>query len=210
MHLNFLYRLILCAIIFFAPTLAAAAPVRILAFGDSLFAGYGLEAEKGFTHELERQVAKAGIEASVQNAGVSGDTTSGGLARMDWTLSAPEAPDLVLLELGANDALRGVDPALTRANLDAMITKLREKKLPVLLVGMRAVRNWGGAFSTQFDAIYPDLAKKYDLPLYAFYLEGVAGEARYNQPDGLHPNAEGVALIVRKMLPTVQKALKNK
>lgn len=193
----------------FAMALVAAAPagaeqLRILAFGDSLTAGFGLGPGHGFVPQLERALAEEGVAASVIDAGVSGDTTAGGLARLDWALA--DRPDLVILELGANDMLRGVDPAVTRANLDQMLAKLRASGARVLLAGMRAAPNLGTQYGAEFEAIYAELSEKYRVPLYPFFLEGVATEPSLNQPDGLHPNAAGVAEIVRRILPQVLAA----
>jgi acyl-CoA thioesterase I len=183
---------------------AGAEPLRILAFGDSLTAGFGLGPGEGFVPQLERALAEEGVAASVIDAGVSGDTTAGGLARLDWALA--DRPDLVILELGANDMLRGVDPAVTRANLDQMLAKLRASGARVLLAGMRAAPNLGTQYGAEFEAIYAELSEKYRVPLYPFFLEGVATEPSLNQPDGLHPNVAGVAEIVRRILPQVLAA----
>jgi acyl-CoA thioesterase-1 len=188
-----------------AATPASAAPAKILAFGDSLTAGYGLTEAEGFTGQLEAALQASGVEAEVINGGVSGDTTAGGLARLDWALA--DKPDLAILELGSNDALRGLDPAQAEANLDQMLQKLAAAEVPVLLAGMYAPRNLGAEYIAAFDAIYPALAEKYDVPLYPFFLDGVAGEVALNQPDGIHPNAEGVAIIVERILPYVREAL---
>lgn len=184
---------------------APAATLRILAFGDSLTAGYGLKPGDGFVPQLQRALAGAGIDVEVIDGGVSGDTTAGGLARLDWALA--DRPDLVILELGANDMLRGIDPALTRANLDAMLGRLAQAKVAVLLAGMRAAPNLGADYGGQFAAIYRELAARYRVPLYPFFLEGVAADPRLTQADGLHPNAAGVAEIVRRILPEVEAAL---
>ena len=176
-----------------------ADPVRILAFGDSLTAGFGLSQEDGFAAQLDRALAQAGVEAEVINGGVSGDTTAGGLARLDWALA--DDPDLVILELGANDGLRGLDPAETRANLDAMLTRLRESDVPVLLAGMLAPPNLGPEFGKAFNAVYPELAERHDVALFPFFLDGVATDPALNQPDGIHPNRAGVAVIVDRILP---------
>ena len=189
-----------------APALAAAAaPTKIVAFGDSLTAGYGLEPSEAFPVRLAARLQKDGYAVTIENAGVSGDTTSGGLARLDWAIGG--RPDLVLLELGANDALRGIDPKLTRANLDAMLVKLAREHIKVLLIGMKAPRNWGPDYDEAFDAIYPALAEKYGVPLYPFFLDGVALDAKLNQGDGLHPNAAGVAVIVAKIAPVVERLI---
>jgi acyl-CoA thioesterase I len=154
---------------------------------------------------LQRALAGAGIDVEVIDGGVSGDTTAGGLARLDWALA--DRPDLVILELGANDMLRGIDPALIRANLDAMLGRLAQAKVAVLLAGMRAAPNLGADYGGQFAAIYRELAARYRVPLYPFFLEGVAADPRLTQADGLHPNAAGVAEIVRRILPEVEAAL---
>jgi acyl-CoA thioesterase-1 len=177
--------------------------LKLVAFGDSLSAGYNLPGSAAFPAVLEQALRQKGLAVEIVNAGVSGDTTQGGLERLDW--SVPEGTDGVILELGANDALRGVDPALTRKNLEAIIARLVERKIPVLLAGMYAPRNLGEDFAKRFDAIYPELAKKHGLVLYPFFLEGIAGDRALNQADGLHPTAEGVAVIVRTILPTVER-----
>lgn len=184
---------------------AMAAPVRILAFGDSLTAGYGLPEGDGFVPQLQMALQKMGREVSVINGGVSGDTTAGGLSRLDWMLA--DKPDMVILELGANDMLRGLPPAEARANLDAIIQRIRQSGAKLLLVGMLAARNMGEEYRQQFDAIYPDLAKQHDVPLYPFFLDGVAARPELNQSDGLHPTKEGVAVIVANILPAVTQLL---
>jgi len=184
---------------------AAAGTTRILAFGDSLTAGFGLAPQDGFTAQLAARLKTDGYAVDVINAGVSGDTTSGGLARLDWSLA--DHPDIVLLELGANDALRGIDPKLARANLDAMLARLTAAHLKVLLIGMKAPGNWGADYQKSFDGIYSALAAKYGVPLYPFYLDGVALDATLNQADGLHPNAAGVKVIVARMAPVVERLL---
>lgn len=187
----------------------AAEPVHVLAFGDSLTAGYGLAEADAFPVRLQAALAARGIAARVQNAGVSGDTTATGRARLDWALAAAPGgrPDLVILELGANDGLQGLDPARTRANLAAMLESLAARDIPVLLAGMRAPPNLGRAYGAAFDGLYADLARRYGVPLYPFFLDGVAAEARLNQDDGIHPNAAGVGEIVRRILPHVIAAL---
>jgi acyl-CoA thioesterase-1 len=181
---------------------AAHIPV-ILDFGDSLTAGYGLAPEQAFPARLETALRGQGIEARVVNAGVSGDTTAGGLARLDWALA--DRPDLVILELGANDALRGIDPATVRDNLDKMIGKIEANGAKMLLVGMLAPPNWGAEYANAFDRIFPELAKAHDVPLYPFFLEGVAMKPELNQPDGLHPNEHGVAVLVDRLAPVVAR-----
>lgn len=172
-----------------------------MAFGDSLTAGYGLPDGESFTAQLERALIGQGFDIEVINAGVSGDTTSSGLDRLEWALG--DNPDFVILELGANDGLRAIDPALTRANLDKMLAILTERDLPTLLTGMYAPPNLGRDYGEAFNAIYPDLAAQYDVPLYPFFLDGVATVAELNQADGIHPNAQGVAVIVERLLPDV-------
>ncbi|AZO57441.1 MULTISPECIES: arylesterase [unclassified Mesorhizobium] len=184
---------------------ARAEPFKIVGFGDSLMAGFGLGPGQGFTDKLQAALRARGHDVTVANAGVSGDTSSGGLARLDW--SVPDGTRLVILELGANDMLRGVSPDITRKNLDAMLGKLKERKIAVLLAGMRAAPNLGADYKNAFDAIFPDLAGKYDLPLYPFFLDGVAGQPTLQLEDGLHPNAGGVDLMVERILPTVEKAI---
>jgi len=184
---------------------AQAEPAKILAFGDSLTAGYGLPPEESFTEQLEQALRAAGQDVVVQNAGVSGDTTAGGRARLAWTLA--DRPDLVILELGGNDGLRGIDPADTRANLDAMLNELKTRNIPVLFTGMRAPPNLGRDYTDEFDGLFAALAQKYDVPLYPFFLDGVAAQPKLNQPDGIHPNAAGVAIIVERLKPYVIAAL---
>jgi acyl-CoA thioesterase-1 len=180
------------------------APV-ILAFGDSLTAGFGLPAGQGFPEQLEQALRARGIEARVVNAGVSGDTTAGGLARLDWSLA--EKPDLVILELGANDKLRGIEPSEVRANLDKMIERIKASGAKLLLVGMRATPNWGKGYQKDFDRLYPELARMHRVALYPFFLDGVAMHPELNQPDGLHPNRGGVARIVERIAPRVADLL---
>lgn len=183
----------------------SAAPIRIVAFGDSITAGYGLQPEDALPARLEAALKAKGYAVAVTNAGVSGDTTAGGRARLDWTLA--EKPDLLILALGGNDGLRGLDPAKTRENVDAMLARLKAQNVPTILVGMLAPRNLGPEYARVFDPLYGELAKKYDVPLYPFLLEGVAVDRALNQPDGIHPNPKGVDVIVERMLPTVTAAL---
>jgi acyl-CoA thioesterase I len=187
-----------------APVSAGAAgPVRILAFGTSLTQGYGLPPGTEFTAVMQTRLKQAGIDASFVNAGVSGDTSSDGLSRLDWSLA--DKPDAVIVEMGSNDALRGIDPALTEKNLAAILGKLRAAHLPVLLLGMKAPRNLGPQYAKAFDAMYPALAKEYGVILYPFVLDGVALNPKLNQADGMHPNPAGVKVIVDRMLPYVEK-----
>ncbi len=180
---------------------ASAEPIRLLAIGDSLTAGYGLPTDQSFPVQLEIALRDRGYEVAVINAGVSGDTTAGGLARLDWALA--DEPDLVLLELGANDGLRGLDPHDTRKNLAAMLELLSQRGMPTLLAGMYAPPNLGREYGEVFNALYPELAEQYAVPLYPFFLDGVAAVADLNQADGIHPNGAGVAVIVERMLPSV-------
>jgi acyl-CoA thioesterase-1 len=182
-----------------------ASPVKLVAFGDSLTAGYRLPTNAAFPTVLERALKVRGRAVTVANAGVSGDTTTGGLDRLDW--SVPDGTDGVILELGANDMLRGTDPSVTRKALDAMIARLKARGIPVLLAGMKASPNLGPDYATRFDAIYPDLAKRYDLVLYPFFLDGIIGDRQAHLDDGLHPNTRGVETIVAGILPTVETFL---
>ena len=188
-----------------ARSAAATGALRLVALGDSLTAGYGLPESQAFPARLEAWLRRQGISARVVNAGVSGDTTAGGLARLDWALA--DKPDLVILALGANDALRGIDPAIVRANLDKMMRKIEAAGARLLLLGMRAPPNWGEAYRRDFDLIFPDLAHAHRVPLYPFILEGVAMQPKLNQADGLHPNARGVAVMVDHIGPVVAQVL---
>jgi acyl-CoA thioesterase I len=178
-------------------------PVRIVVLGDSLSAGLGLSAPDALPAKLEKALKAKGLNLTIENAGVSGDTASGGLGRLDW--SVPEGTDAVIVELGANDALRGSDPKVTRAALETIVKRLKARHIAVLLVGMLAPRNLGPDYVRAFDPIYPELAAAYDLGLYPFILDGVAGERALNQADGLHPTAAGVDIIVSRMLPKVEE-----
>ncbi len=182
--------------------------MKLLAFGDSLTAGYGLGADEGFAPRLERKLRAAGYDIVVVNGGVSGDTTSGGVSRLDWMLG--DHPDFVILELGANDMLRGIDPALTRGNLDTILKTLAERKIPVLLAGMKAFANLGQGYGGDFSAIYADLAEKYDCVFYPFFMEGVALMPDLLQEDGLHPTAGGVDRIVDGIYPYVEELIKGR
>jgi acyl-CoA thioesterase I len=183
---------------------AAHVPI-ILDLGDSLTAGYGLAPDQAFPARLEASLHRQGIEARVVNGGVSGDTTAGGLARLDWALA--DNPDLVILALGANDALRGIDPATVRVNLDKMIQKIEASGAKVLLLGMLAPPNWGEEYERAFDRIFPELARAHNVPLYSFFLEGVAMKPELNQPDGIHPNERGVAVLVDRIAPVVARLM---
>jgi acyl-CoA thioesterase-1 len=184
-----------------------AGDYTILAFGDSLTAGYGLPPAGGFTVQLEQELKRQGHNITVINGGVSGDTTSGGRARLEWVLSSAK-PDMVILELGANDALRGIPPHITRANMDKMLFILKKAGIKTLVAGMMAPPNMGNDYTVEFNRIYPELAKTYDATLYPFFLEGVAGIAELNQNDAIHPNRKGVAIIIGKIIPYIQKNLK--
>jgi acyl-CoA thioesterase-1 len=188
-----------------APAPAAAKPIKMVVLGDSLSAGLGLAAADSFPQKLQNALKAKGIAVDMINAGVSGDTSSGGRDRLDWSI--PEGTDAVIVELGANDALRGTDPKVTRAALTDILTQLKARKIAVLLCGMLAPPNYGSDYSAQFNAIYPDLAKSFAVPLYPFFLDGVVTDAKLNQADGMHPTAEGVDVIVKNMLPTVQAFL---
>ncbi len=189
----------------------AQAQQRVVAFGDSLTAGFGLPVEEGFVPQLEAWLQGQGMDVVVVNAGVSGDTTSGGRSRVGWVLG--EGADLVILELGANDMLRGVAPSLARENLDAILAEITGRGIKVLVAGMLAPPNYGVAYREEFDAIYPELAEKYGVELYPFFLAGLGQAdglvALYDlmQSDGMHPNAEGVKMIVEDMGPAVLGAL---
>jgi len=182
----------------------AGTPV-IVAFGDSLTAGFGLQNSDSFPAQLEKALKARGQDVKIVNAGVSGDTAAAGLARLDWAL--PEDASGVIIELGANDALQGLDPAATKATLEKMITEIKGRGLPILLAGMEAPRNLGKEYVEQFRALYADLAARYDLILYPFFLDGVALDDKYLMGDGLHPNAAGVARIVEGILPKVEELL---
>jgi len=188
-----------------APAAGAGKPIKMVVLGDSLSAGLGLSASAAFPARLKQSLKIKGIDVDMINAGVSGDTSSGGRDRLDW--SVPEGTDAVILELGANDALRGTDPKVTRAALTDILARLKARKVAVLLCGMLAPPNYGSDYSARFNAIYPDLAKSFGVPLYPFFLEGVAADARLNQADGLHPTAEGVDVIVKNILPIVEAFL---
>jgi acyl-CoA thioesterase I len=185
--------------------LAQGRPLRLVALGDSLTAGYGLPQEAAFPAVLERALKAKGYRVEIANAGVSGDTSSGGLDRLDW--SVPDGTDGVIVELGANDMLRGLDPAVTRRAVGAIVERLKARNIPVMLAGMYASRNLGPDYVQKFDSLYPDIAKRHDLVLYPFFLDGVAGERSLNLPDGLHPTAKGVEIIVGRILPTVESFL---
>lgn len=180
---------------------------NILAFGDSLTAGYGLGPGEGFTDQLERTLNEQGLNVKVANAGVSGDTTSSGLSRLEWVLVSASDLDLVILALGGNDALRGIQPEITRKNMDKMVSILKEKNIPTLIAGMMAPPNLGPQYGDKFNTIYSDIAKKYDVAIYPFFLDGVAGFLELNQNDRIHPNPKGVKIITEKMSPSIIEIL---
>ncbi len=185
---------------------AQAAPIRLAILGDSLTAGYGVKPAEAIPVRLQAAQVKAeGRNVEILNHGVSGDTTAGGLDRVDWMLA--DKPDIVVVELGANDALRAIDPATTERNLDLIVTKLKDAKVTVWLAGMLAPRNLGSQYAQSFDGIYKRIADKYGLPLYPFILEGVAQDPALNQADGIHPNPKGVDVVVKNMLPFVNRNL---
>jgi acyl-CoA thioesterase-1 len=186
-------------------TAAADRPLNVVAFGDSLTAGYGLREQDGFVPRLQAALAAKGVSATVANAGVSGDTATDGLSRLDW--SVPAQTQAVIVELGANDMLRGIDPQLTRKALEAILQRLSARHLAVLLCGMRAAPNLGSAYGQAFERIYPQLAAQYGAALYPFFLDGVAANLQLMQSDGMHPNAAGVGVIVKRILPTVEELI---
>ena len=193
-------------------TLVGASPPAerplVLAFGDSLTAGYGLEQGLGFVPQLQATLRRHGIAVEVADGGVSGDTSEAGKARLGWTLDGlPRRPDLIIVELGANDMLRGLDPKLTEANLDAMLSELKKRQIPVLLAGMRAAPNLDPAYIAKFEAIYPSMARQHGVATYPFFLEGAAGQQGMIQQDGMHPTFEGVKRVVTGITPAVKQAL---
>jgi acyl-CoA thioesterase-1 len=209
---NMVFRVLLCnwliaALAFGATAAPASQPLRIVVLGDSLVAGFGIKPSDAFPAQLERALKERGHDVEVINAGVSGDTTAGGLDRVGWAV--PERTGAVILELGANDALRGLDPRRAKSNLDKIITTLKAGGAEVLLAGMLAPRNLGEPYTRAFDAIYPELAAKHGLLLYPFFLDGVAMNAKLNLDDGLHPNSRGVAEITKKILPSVEQLIER-
>ena len=192
-------------------TLAAPAPIsaaetqRVIMLGDSITAGYGLPQQDALPVRLQQALTERGLNVEIENAGVSGDTTAGGLSRLDWAVQGE--PDLVIVALGGNDGLRGIDPADTRRNMAGIVEKLSARGIPVLIAGMLAPPNMGGDYARDFNAIFPEVAEKYDATLYPFLLDGVAAEPELNQPDGIHPNAEGAKIIAERMATPVAEAL---
>ena len=190
-----------------ASSMAQAATLNLVGFGDSLMAGYQLPPGDGFPEKLQAALKAKGEDVAITNAGVSGDTSTGGLARIDW--SVPDGTNGVILELGANDALRGIPPEETEKNLDAMITRLKERGIPVLLAGMMAPPNMGADYAARFNPIYEKLAQKHQVPLYAFFLDGVVMDASLKLEDGMHPNSKGVDVMVQKMEPAVTNFIRT-
>jgi acyl-CoA thioesterase-1 len=204
--------LLLVQAVAFAVVLAAASPVaartiRLVVLGDSLTAGLGLPPGKAFPDRLQAALRARGLDVDVLNAGVSGDTAADGLGRYDWAV--PANADALIVELGANDMLRGLEPEATKKALSAILDKARAARLPTLIAGMRAAPNLGAEYDRAFDAIYPALAKGHDVALYPFFLDGVAGDPKLNQADGMHPTAEGVDAIVERIAPSVERILKQ-
>jgi acyl-CoA thioesterase I len=179
-----------------------AKSIKLVVLGDSLSAGLGLPGQAAFPARLQKALNGKGLDVEISNAGVSGDTASGGRDRLDW--SVPDGTEGVILELGANDALRGIDPKITREALFDIVSRLKARGISVMVCGMLAPPNYGSDYAAQFNAIYPDLAKSFNVPLYPFFLDGVAADAKLNQADGMHPTAEGVDIIVNRILPMVQ------
>ncbi len=195
----------LAVLVALAAAPAAAEPVRLVVLGDSLTAGYGLPPGAGFPARLEAALKERDRDVTVVDAGVSGDTTAGGLSRLDWSVGADA--QAVIVELGGNDMLRGIDPARTAENLDRIVSRLTERGLPVLVAGMRAPRNLGEDYGSAFDAIFPAVAERHGAALYPFFLDGVAADPALNLPDGIHPNEAGIAVIVERILPAVEQLL---
>jgi acyl-CoA thioesterase-1 len=189
------------------PDVKNVKPIKLAVLGDSLTAGYGLPASAAFPVRLQKELRDKGIAVDIINAGVSGDTATGGRDRLDWSI--PDGTEAVIVELGANDALRGVDPATTRAALEEILKRLKARNIAVMLCGMYAPPNLGADYGAKFNGIYPELAKSYGVPLYPFFLDGVAGDGKLTQPDGMHPTAAGVDVVVQRILPTVEAFLKD-
>jgi len=187
------------------PAEAQARPIRLVALGDSLTAGYGLPQDASFTEVLARALKARGHNVEIANAGVSGDTSTGGLDRLDW--SVPDGTDGVILELGANDMLRGLDPAIPRRAVETIVERLKSRGIPVMIAGMYASPNLGSAYAEKFNSLYPEIAEKHGLVLYPFFLDGIVGDRSLNQADGLHPTAKGVEVIVERILPSIETFL---
>ncbi len=200
---------LMLALMTVGPALAgdeAAKPIKLVILGDSLSAGLGLSGSDSFPAKLQKALQAKGLPIALSNAGVSGDTSSGGRDRLDW--SVPDGTEAVIVELGANDALRGIDPSVTRQALTDIVKRLKARGIAVMLCGMLAPPNYGSDYAAKFNAVYPDLAKEFGVPLYPFFLDGVAADAKLNQADGIHPTAAGVDIIVSRMLPTVEAFLR--
>ena len=202
----FLSSLLVAAVMAVAPA-TAQAPVKMVVLGDSLSAGLGLTGPQAYPAKLQKALQEKGLAVEMINAGVSGDTASGGLDRLDWSI--PQGTQAVIVELGANDALRGLDPKVTRNALEQIVIKLKARNIAVLLAGMLAPPNNGPDYARQFNAIYPDLARQFGVPLYPFFLDGVAGNDKLNQADGIHPTAPGIDIMVKNSLPAVEAWLRS-
>ena len=198
-------HIVVLLVVMMTASAAAAGPIKVVVLGDSLSAGLGLGASDAFPAKQQKALKDKGIDVDIVNAGVSGDTASGGRDRLDWSVA--DGTEAVILELGANDALRGTDPSVTKAALTDIVSRLKARGVAVLLCGMVAPPNYGRDFADRFNAIYPDLAKSFGLTLYPFFLDGVAADKTLNQADGIHPTPAGVDIIVKKMLPTVEAFL---
>jgi acyl-CoA thioesterase I len=198
---------VVLAVVLAAASPVAARTIRLVVLGDSLTAGLGLPPGKAFPDRLQAALRARGLDVDVLNAGVSGDTAADGLGRYDWAV--PANADALIVELGANDMLRGLEPEATKKALSAILDKAHAARLPTLIAGMRAAPNLGAEYDRAFDAIYPALAKDYDVALYPFFLDGVAGDPKLNQADGMHPTAEGVGVIVERIAPSVEEILKQ-
>lgn len=198
---------LIAAVLSLGGTEARARTLNVVAFGDSLSAGYELPEAAGFPAQLEQALRADGFDVTVTNAGVSGDTASAGLERVDWSI--PDGTDLTVVELGANDMLRGIDPSLTRQAIDGILARLKQRQIAVVLAGMYSAPNMGADYAGRFASIYPGLAKTYEVPLYPFFLAGVVGKPDLHLADGLHPNRDGVAVIVKGILPTIEAALRR-
>lgn len=207
LHFTVITGLSLAAFSAVAQSPAQTETVQLVGFGDSLMAGYQLPPNESYTAQLEAALKAEGLNVTITNAGVSGDTTSGGLSRIDW--SVPDGTQGVIVELGANDALRGISPEQSEKNLDAVLARLKERNIPVVLAGMLAPPNMGGEYAERFNPIYKKLAEKYDVPLYPFFLDGVAAQQSLQLADGMHPNAEGVKLMVERSLPVMQDFVRS-
>jgi len=205
--MRFYGAIIVAFLVALAASPASAQPIKIVAFGDSLIAGFGLKANESFPAQLENALRKKGHNVEIVNAGVSGDTTAGGLSRLDWSIQ--DGTDAAIVVLGANDMLRGMEPEVARKNLDQIVNRLKARKIEVILGGMRAAPNLGADYAKKFDAIYADLAKEHDILIYPFFLDGVAGQRDLNLSDGIHPTPKGVSLVVERILPSVESLIER-